>query len=70
METFLDEVFSPCISVCKMSPDTDCCIGCWRSRSEIKGWSEASSDARWEIISNMHKRREAAGGPKRRASGN
>jgi uncharacterized protein len=56
----LDEVESPCISICKMNPDTGYCIGCWRSRSEIKGWSEASSEARWKIISNMHKRRKAA----------
>ena len=56
----MDEVESPCISVCKMDPYTNYCLGCWRTRSEISGWSEASNEARWSIISNMHKRRKAA----------
>jgi len=54
----VDEVESPCISVCKMNPDTGYCLGCWRTRDEISGWSESSSEARWEIIRNMHKRRK------------
>ena len=60
LEYFLDEVESPCISVCKMDLYTNYCLGCWRTRSEISGWSEASNDARWKIINNMHKRRKAA----------
>ena len=56
----MEEVESPCISVCKIDPDTDYCLGCWRTRIEISNWSEASNDDRWKIISNMHKRRKAA----------
>jgi len=56
----MNEVVSPCISICKMNPDTNFCIGCWRSRSEIDDWNDASDDQRWEIIRNMHKRRKEA----------
>ncbi len=62
LEVSLDEVESPCISVCKIDPTTGYCFGCWRTRVEISGWSEKSSEDRWEIIRNMHKRRKAARG--------
>lgn len=60
------EIESPCVSVCKMNPETDLCIGCWRTREEIKGWKEADQDTRLEILEQLHQRREAAGGGKRR----
>ena len=62
----MEEIVSPCISVCKINPETDYCLGCWRTRSEISGWQEASNETRMKIITKMHRRREAAGGRKRR----
>lgn len=32
---------SPCISLCKMSPDTGLCEGCLRTIDEIIAWSGA-----------------------------
>ena len=33
---------SPCVNICKMSPDTGYCEGCLRSIDEIVGWGNAS----------------------------
>lgn len=47
------EVPSPCISVCRMSSASDMCMGCFRTRNEIAGWSSASDDGKravWALI--------------------
>ncbi|MBI2727557.1 MAG: DUF1289 domain-containing protein [Polaromonas sp.] len=47
------EVPSPCISVCRMSTVTDMCMGCFRTRNEIAGWSSAGNDGKravWSLI--------------------
>ena len=47
------DIPSPCISVCQMSPGTDLCAGCWRTLDEIASWSRASDadkHAIWERI--------------------
>ena len=47
------EVPSPCISVCRMSTVTDMCVGCFRTRNEIAGWSSAGDDGKravWSLI--------------------
>ncbi len=47
------EVPSPCISVCRMSTATDMCMGCFRTRNEIAGWSSAGDDGKravWALI--------------------
>ncbi|MES2415292.1 MAG: DUF1289 domain-containing protein [Pseudomonadota bacterium] len=48
-----DDVPSPCISVCRMSTVTDMCMGCFRTRGEIAGWSSAGADGKravWALI--------------------
>jgi predicted Fe-S protein YdhL (DUF1289 family) len=49
---------SPCVSVCRMSDDTQLCAGCWRSLEEIAGWasrSVADKRAVWgQIQSRLH----------------
>ena len=37
---------SPCISVCRMSPDRSHCEGCFRTLDEIRIWSRADADLR------------------------
>ncbi len=64
----MDEIISPCISICKFDPDTGYCYGCWRTRNEKMTWRDASRDLRIEIIDELHVRREAAGGAPRRTS--
>ncbi|NJO59892.1 MAG: DUF1289 domain-containing protein [Richelia sp. RM2_1_2] len=46
---------SPCYGVCTL--DTNAiCIGCKRSQSEIREWSEASNERRLEILHNCRTR--------------
>ena len=40
---------SPCISVCRMSPDSSHCEGCFRSLDEIRAWSCADGSLRRAI---------------------
>jgi prolyl-tRNA editing enzyme YbaK/EbsC (Cys-tRNA(Pro) deacylase)/predicted Fe-S protein YdhL (DUF1289 family) len=47
------EIPSPCISVCRMSSSTDMCMGCFRTRDEIAGWSRAGDEGKravWALI--------------------
>ena len=46
-------VISPCISVCRMSPHTQLCEGCFRTLEEIAFWSgldDAGRRAIWAAI--------------------
>lgn len=48
-----DPVPSPCISICRMDPDTELCQGCFRTLDEIAAWGMADEDARralWIIL--------------------
>jgi len=38
----VDNVPSPCISVCRMTPDRSVCEGCFRTLDELRAWSGAS----------------------------
>ncbi len=40
---------SPCVSVCRMTPDGGHCEGCFRSLDEIARWSQAGHAARRAI---------------------
>lgn len=47
------DVPSPCISICRMSATTELCEGCFRTRSEIAGWSSADDDSKralWRVV--------------------
>ena len=47
------EVQSPCISVCRMSDNSGLCMGCFRTRDEIAGWSSSGDDGKrdiWKLI--------------------
>jgi uncharacterized protein len=44
---------SPCISLCRMDPTTQLCLGCYRTLDEIMVWSRASESdkkAVWQRI--------------------
>ena len=48
-----ENIPSPCISVCRMHPDTGWCEGCFRSIPEISAWSRATdADKRriWALV--------------------
>ena len=40
---------SPCVNVCRMSPTSGWCEGCWRSIDEIVAWGRASDAERLRI---------------------
>lgn len=39
---------NPCISLCKF--DDDICIGCGRSKKEIKSWKKMDKDERRDVL--------------------
>lgn len=47
---------SPCISVCKIDPQTGLCEGCWRTLDEIAGWGTASEAVKQDIWQKIHRR--------------
>ena len=64
---------SPCISVCKFSEDEGLCIGCYRTRKELKAWKEGSNADKIEILETVIERRigmGTAGQPGERAARN
>lgn len=52
---------SPCISLCKMSPDTGLCEGCLRTIDEICAWSTADDDAKRAVWAAIRRREDQLG---------
>lgn len=52
---------TPCINVCRMSPDTGLCEGCFRTLDEIARWSRQDDEGKRRILSAVTKRRETLG---------
>ena len=51
-----EPVPSPCISVCRMSPDRSHCEGCFRTLDEIRVWSRADAPQRRAIWAQLLQR--------------
>lgn len=47
---------SPCVSVCRMSPQTQLCEGCFRTIDEIARWGAMDNAAREAIWSRIEQR--------------
>ncbi len=52
---------SPCISVCRIRPSAEFCIGCARSRDEIAGWLNLTDDQKNAVWSALPERRAQMG---------
>jgi len=52
-----DDVPSPCVSICEMSPDTGLCRGCFRTLDEIAAWSVLDAATRRAIVDALPARR-------------
>ena len=52
-----DAVATPCVRNCCLD-DSDICLGCYRSITEITGWSGADNYQRNEILARCQQRRE------------
>lgn len=49
---------SPCISLCKMSPDTGLCEGCLRTIDEICAWGTADDATKRAIWAEIRRRED------------
>jgi predicted Fe-S protein YdhL (DUF1289 family) len=47
---------SPCISVCRMSPHTQLCEGCWRNLDELRVWGQATDAFKREVWQRIQQR--------------
>lgn len=48
-----ENVPSPCISVCRISPESGLCEGCFRTLDEIVSWGRSDADTKrsmWQVI--------------------
>lgn len=51
---------SPCISVCRMSPQTQLCEGCWRDLDELRVWGQATDAFKREVWQRIQQRLQRA----------
>lgn len=51
---------SPCLSVCRMSPASELCEGCFRTLDEIAAWSRMGDDDKRAVWALIAQRAEAA----------
>lgn len=50
-----DNIISPCIGQCRLD-ENEMCIGCYRSKAEITGWINSSTDEKIAIVVRCKKR--------------
>ena len=50
-------IATPCIKVCVVDGASSLCLGCFRTLSEIGGWSALSDDAREAVMADLPARR-------------
>jgi len=55
---------SPCIRVCTLDPETNLCLGCFRTLDEIAGWSGFSREEKWAILRQLDARKRAHAKPR------
>lgn len=60
-----DEIESPCIKLCVMHPGEGICMGCYRTLSEIGGWSQMSPEARRAVMAELPARAPRVAGARR-----
>jgi predicted Fe-S protein YdhL (DUF1289 family) len=51
-------IVTPCIKVCIVDGPTGLCLGCYRTLSEIGGWSALDDAQRAEIMTELPTRRD------------
>ncbi|HZV85110.1 MAG TPA: DUF1289 domain-containing protein [Brevundimonas sp.] len=54
-------IATPCVKVCVVDGASSLCLGCWRTLSEIGGWSGFTDEERARIMAQLGSRQEAAG---------
>ena len=56
----IDEVASPCTSVCALDDD-NVCLGCFRTVKEITDWWQLSNSRKEEVLKACQQRRQESG---------
>lgn len=51
---------SPCVSVCKLTPDRSHCTGCLRTLAEIRAWKTLPDGDKRALLVELEGRRAAA----------
>ena len=51
-----DEIESPCVKVCVIHEPSGLCMGCYRTRREIAGWSFMDTDERLAVKNDLQNR--------------
>ena len=46
-------IISPCVGICSIDPDSDLCIGCLRSSSEIAIWPQINNQVSFQIMKEI-----------------
>lgn len=55
-------IATPCVKVCVVDGASSLCLGCWRTLSEIAGWTGLSDAERAAIMAELPSREARAGG--------
>ena len=53
-------IATPCIKVCVVDGASSLCLGCFRTLSEIAGWSGLTDDQRAAVMADLPARRSRA----------
>lgn len=51
----MDEIISPCVSICALDAD-DICVGCYRSGEEITAWFDMSNEQKAQVLEKIKQR--------------
>ncbi|MEM9715441.1 MAG: DUF1289 domain-containing protein [Pseudomonadota bacterium] len=60
-----DEIESPCVKVCVIHEESGLCMGCYRTRHEIAGWSRLTSEDRSALMEELPDRASQIKGRRR-----
>ena len=61
-----EEVESPCVKLCVIHEKSGLCMGCYRSRYEIAGWSRLTPEARTDLMQVLPERAPLVKGSRRK----
>ena len=50
-------IATPCVKVCVVDGASSLCLGCFRTLSEIAGWSRLTDDERAAVMTDLPSRR-------------
>jgi predicted Fe-S protein YdhL (DUF1289 family) len=56
----LENVVSPCVSICRLDPAQGLCTGCLRTMDEIAGWSEMTMAERAGVLAAVKERKASS----------